>query len=638
MSACRLVLLVLATILVGIGPPSPSHAQTAAELAQQPVFDPGDQLGAVGRPWTGAREPNVVIVMFSEFQCPFCARAAPTMARLLEENDDVTLVFRHMPLAFHQNAEPAAVAAEAAFRQHAFWPYYDALFEEQSRLNTTLYLAAAQALDLDMDRFRADLDDPAVLQAVRDDVAAASRFGIRGTPNFLVNGRLVAGAQPYDVFAQTIADERAAVQALMDAGSSREEALGARIQSQLVVAQPAPRPSPAAAPDPDVRMFVDVSDRELRGADEPLVVIAEFGEYQCPFCGRVEPTLEQILDRWGDDVAVAFFHYPLAFHDQAAPAARAALAADLQGAFWPFHDALFADQRALGEARYREIAESLGLDADQLVADMYGQQVGAALAADDAERSRLSVSGTPHFFVNGRRLRGAQPFEEFEELIEQELAAAQALMDQGVDRADVYDTLMADAERGTAPPVQPTATAPAEPSTPTDIDITGAPTIGPDDAPVQFVVFSEFQCPYCSRFADTYGAVLPEYGADVQFVFMHMPLPMHQHADEAARAAQAAALQGAFEAYHDALFDHSRELSDGLYLELAEDLDLDVEQFERDMQSAAVGAIVEAHEDEAAAIGVRGTPTWFVNGVRYVGALDAASVRQAIDDALEAAE
>ena len=116
-----------------------------------------------------------------------------------------------------------------------------------------------------------------------------------------------------------------------------------------------------------------------------------------------------------------FKHLPLPFHDKAQGAHQAAEAARLQGKFWEMHDRIFAEQRAMSPTKYLEYAADLGLDVDQFKKDLTSEKVKARISEDMLQASKLGVTGTPGFFINGRFMSGAQPFESFKRLIDEEL-------------------------------------------------------------------------------------------------------------------------------------------------------------------------------------------------------------------------
>lgn len=159
----------------------------------------------------------------------------------------------------------------------------------------------------------------------------------------------------------------------------------------------------------------------------------------------------------------------------------------------------------------------------------------------------------------------------------------------------------------------------------------GSPRKGPSDARVTLIEFSDFQCPYCSRVGPTLQRVATEYADQVAIVFKHMPLDFHTKARPAHRASEAAHLQGRFWEMHDLVFDNQANLSEAQYVAYAEQLGLDVARFERDMASAAVEKRVEADTREAAKLGVRGTPSFFINGRYFSGAQPFSEFKRRID-------
>lgn len=622
---------------------SPSEASGAAAATGGHTFDAADQFGLVGAPVKGSEDAIVTIVEFSEFQCPFCSRVLPTLNQILEDPEfagKVRVVFKNLPLGFHDRARPAAIAAAAAHRQGKFWEFHDLAFANQRDLTDENFIAWAEQIGLDMEKFRADLADAELAAQVDADAAMANSLGIQGTPNFLINGTPLTGAQPFEAFQTAIRAEIEATQALIDGGQSAGDAYAARLAATASARGPQAReeqqrPPARPQPDPNAEMYVPVGASAVKGSDNALVTIVEFSEFQCPFCSRVGPTISQIMETYGDDVRIVFKHRPLDFHDRAMPAARAAIAAQNQGKFWEYHDILFANQRELTDENLVAYAEQLGLNIEQFRTDMAAEATNARIQEDMQLADRLAAGGTPHFFVNGIRIRGAVPFENFRSVIDEQLAIARAAVEGGASRSSIYDALQEDAIRGPAPMIQPAAqpaARPAEPAGPFEIAINGQPQLGPDNAPVTFVMYSDFTCGYCNRFHSTVYEALEGYEDRVRVIFKQYPRsqpPSH------AVAALAAHAQGKFWEYHDQLFAQ-RAGSREDFIRLATELGLNVEQFTAALDDPALVTRANAERDEGAGFGVRGTPTWFVNGNRQVGAVDAATLRAAWDSALNA--
>ncbi len=188
----------------------------------------------------------------------------------------------------------------------------------------------------------------------------------------------------------------------------------------------APNPRQAAKarpgrPDPAKRYSIETAGSPARGPEKAAVSIVEFSDFQCPFCGRVTPTLDKVVEEYGSQVRIVFKHLPLSIHPKAPAAHAASEAAHRQGKFWEMHDAIFANQRELEPGKFEKYAEEMGLDMKQYRADVASAEVKARVDDDKGEARRLGVSGTPGFFINGRFFSGAQPFEAFKERIDEEL-------------------------------------------------------------------------------------------------------------------------------------------------------------------------------------------------------------------------
>jgi protein-disulfide isomerase len=195
------------------------------------------------------------------------------------------------------------------------------------------------------------------------------------------------------------------------------------IVAENVKAAPAAPPA-AAAPSPDQKFEVQAGSSPSRGPKNAPVTIVEWSDFQCPFCGRVEPTLKQIMDQYPGKVRVVWKNQPLPFHPNAMPAAEAAMAAYEQGndKFWAFHDKFFENQTQLSPAFYEATAKDAGVDVSKWKSSVDGHHTQAAIQADMTAGSALGANGTPTFFINGHKLVGAMPLDSFKQVIDAELA------------------------------------------------------------------------------------------------------------------------------------------------------------------------------------------------------------------------
>ena len=188
---------------------------------------------------------------------------------------------------------------------------------------------------------------------------------------------------------------------------------------------PTPEPEPAPSPTPSPTVEVGVGNLAPKGDPDAPVVIIEFSDFQCPYCGRhVTNTIPQLVEEYIDTGKAVYYYrdFPLSFHAEAKPAAVAARCANEQGEFWEYHDILFENSQSLSTDNYKQWAEDLGLDTEQFNSCLDEQKYADDVDADFTAGAQAGVSGTPSFFINGVKLVGAQPFAAFKAAIDAELA------------------------------------------------------------------------------------------------------------------------------------------------------------------------------------------------------------------------
>ncbi|MCB9591262.1 MAG: thioredoxin domain-containing protein [Sandaracinaceae bacterium] len=153
----------------------------------------------------------------------------------------------------------------------------------------------------------------------------------------------------------------------------------------------------------DSQIEIATEGAPSRGSQMAQVTIVEFSDFECPYCGRAHPILQQLLHDFEGRVRVVFMQYPLSNHPHAMPAARAAVAAGNQDRFWEMHDLLFEHQQQLEQEHLESYAERLGLDMERFRADMESSETQDRVEANKEIGREVGVEGTPSFFVNGRR-------------------------------------------------------------------------------------------------------------------------------------------------------------------------------------------------------------------------------------------
>lgn len=161
----------------------------------------------------GNKESKVILIEYSDFQCPACGVYYPLINKLVEEfGDKMAVVYRHFPLkSIHRNAEPAALAAEAAGKQGKFWEIHNALFDNQKEWSdkfspSELFIKYAESIGVDINKFKTDLSSKEVKNKVKNDLASANKNNLDHTPTFFLNGKEI---QPrnYEEFKQAILNE-----------------------------------------------------------------------------------------------------------------------------------------------------------------------------------------------------------------------------------------------------------------------------------------------------------------------------------------------------------------------------------------------------------------------------------------------
>lgn len=165
---------------------------------------------------------------------------------------------------------------------------------------------------------------------------------------------------------------------------------------------------------------IDIAASPFKGAADAPVVIAEYTDFQCPYCAKLGATFSQLLKKYPGKIKIVYKSYPLQNHKYAWKAASNAMAAHQKGKFWEFHDLLFANSASLNDDKIMEIRKSLGLDTPEFDALIKSAEVRKRVAEDIKEGQRNGVRGTPTVFVNGKRLKD-KSLKGFKKAIEREL-------------------------------------------------------------------------------------------------------------------------------------------------------------------------------------------------------------------------
>jgi protein-disulfide isomerase len=397
----------------------------------------------------------------------------------------------------------------------------------------------------------------------------------------------------------------------------------------------------------DDAMIPIASDDAVRGSRLAYVTIVVFSDFECPFCSRLEATLDRLREEYGEEkLRVVFKNDPLRFHQHARIAAevgQGVLALGGQEAFWRYHATVFRQQSGMSAESVRAWGVAAGVDARALEDGLEKKRWTQKVDDDIAVANRLGANGTPASFINGVLISGAQPFQKFKAVVDEELAKAQSLAERGVERDKIYTRLVSANYKPPAPPRHDDDEADAAAATKVvhKIPVGNGPARGPATAQVTIVEFSDFQCPYCKRVEETLARIRREYGDKVRIVWRDMPLSFHARAEPAAELARAARAQkgdAGFWTVHDLLFDSHPNLDDADLERIAREAKLDVTKA---MAAVKAQSFKKGIEDDMAVgddFEASGTPHFFVNGHRLVGAQSFEKFKPILDEEIAKAD
>jgi len=585
-------------------------------------------------PVWGSRSAPVTVVVFSDFQCPFCSRVEPTLDQVKSTYgpEKVRIVWKNQPLPFHDKAKPAAEAAQAVFAlkgSDAFWKFHDTAFKNQSQLSPENYEKWAVAAGVDLAAFKAAVASHAGASKVDEDQALANKVGANGTPAFRINGSELSGAQPFEKFKEAIDRELGKAEAKIKAGTPRDKVYVAMSAENFKAAPPKKDDDDGDEKEDTTSVWkAPVGTSPVLGKADAPVTIVEFSDFQCPYCKRVEPTLEKVRSTYGDKVRIVWKHEPLPFHPRAEPAAELALEARAQkgnDGFWTAHHKLFESQPKLDDADLEKIASEMGLNVEKVKTAIKDKKHKKEIDADVDLADDIQASGTPHFFINGRRLVGAVPFEKFQKLIDEELQKFDAKKGK-VAAKDYYESLMKDAKSG------PDLEKKAPPAV-----TASSPFKGGKEAKVVIQQWSDFQCPFCSRVEPTVSEIQKTFGDKVKIVWRDKPLPMHADAPLAAEAGREAFKQKGADGFwkmHKKMFDNQQKLKREDLEGYVKEAGLDLEKFKAVLENHTHKAAVEADDKAGTDLGISGTPAFLVNGYYISGAQPFAKFKKVIERAI----
>ena len=327
----------------------------------------------------------VEVVLFSDFQCPFCQQFSQPFRQLQTKGIDgvqAKIEFKNFPLIIHPNAQLAHEAAMAAREQGKFWEMHDLLFANQAAVKREDLLNYAKKLGINVARFTRDLDSDRIKNLIRADVVEGEKLGVNATPTFLINGKPYAGARSFDQLRELILS-----------GQRRTVALA------------------------------EITDNLMnKGPADARVTIEFFADLQSPVSRPALEVIEQALQRYPATLRVQFRNFPLAFHPQARLAHEAAMTAARQGHFWDFAAFCLDHQDSLREQDLVTFAGKLGLDEAAFAEAIQQHRYAARVDADLEAGQRRGIRGSPTVVLNGRKIDGVPELQTLTEYVDAELA------------------------------------------------------------------------------------------------------------------------------------------------------------------------------------------------------------------------
>jgi len=318
-----------------------------------------------------------------------------------------------------------------------------------------------------------------------------------------------------------------------------------------------------------------------------------FVDLECPYSAATVPMAEKLLSQYPQKVRLELRQFPLDQHEHSKLAHEASLAAGAQGKYLQMVDLIQANQARMDREHYLGYARLLHLDVKRFTQDLDSHRFAAQVEADLAMGRALGIDTTPTVFLNGQRLTGAQDTPALTAAVEQAMPVPGKVTAAAASNAPLS---AADKSLLASDPVA---------------------TMGPADAAVTIVEFTDFQCPFCRRASEPMHQLLAQSGGTVRWIYRNYPLDFHEHAELAAEAALAAGDQGKFWPMHDLLFANQANIDRDHLDQFARQLGLDVSSFDQDLTSGRFRARIAADRALGQKYGVDGTPAFFING-RYI--------------------
>lgn len=416
--------------------------KSAKQGAQGPQLgDQAFEFDLTGASSKGPEDAKLTMVVFSDFECPYCSRFAKSSTKLVEQfPEDLRLVFMNYPLQgecndaitrpFHKNACITAEAGMAANEQGKFWEMHDALFahiSKKRKINIDDIVEIATGLGLDGATIKKAIESEKYKEQIKAQARQLGPTGSRGTPSIFINGMSVKGAKWNNlesvteffngILGKDSGDEPSVAPSVANPGAlpgakvvladgtrldDRLEDIRARLAAIKIQTPAKPKRQKSKNPDPNKVYTFNYEKSPTMGPEKAPVTITAFSNFTCPHCAGLAKTLNNIHKEFPKDVRIVFKSVTSPQKPKSIMAHEAAMEALAQGKFWEMHDLIFQNYRSISAEFLKKKAEEIGLDMKKYDAAMQEHKHRQALVDDLSEANKASVSGTPTLFINGK--------------------------------------------------------------------------------------------------------------------------------------------------------------------------------------------------------------------------------------------
>ncbi len=372
-------------------------------------------------------------------------------------------------------------------------------------------------------------------------------------------------------------------------------------------------PPPPAPPKADQVWRIPIhKDDARKGPENAPVKVVIMSAFGCQSCSDFARDAERLFNEpaYKGKLQYRFKHKILPPQSpDSILASEASLCANAQKKFWPYHDKLMANSFAIGRDQLNAYAKELKLNTRKFKRCLNSHKMKGQLTRDSVLANETGSHSFPNILANGVRIKKPKNYDNLKVLIDGQIERAKTLKAAGATDANLYDRAIAGGKFF-----------PQTEGSRVNFNTANAATFGPKNARIEVVTYEDFQCPFCSKVAPSLKTFQKNNPKDVKIVYKHLPLNnIHAEAQLAAEASVEAQKQGKFWPYHDVLFENQHALKRPDLENYAKQVGLDMGKFRAALDNRTHQAQVDADAAEAQRAGISGTPSVYINGLKYAG-------------------